>query len=212
MKYGEAIPKGFHIPKSAFWLRADLEKRNPFELLPLRKGDTVMDCGAYIGTFTAAALEQGAKQVICYECAPKNIPLLEENMTRYGSRVRIMRYAIVGNHGWTKVKLNLSGFSGANSVVPSKNRPKSVEVPAVSFRFQLRHHNPDVLKIDVEGAEYEMLNSLKLGDLRGVRAIFIEFHPHEQREEWVQWAKDFLAEEGLTVLSDRNRAFIAVRK
>lgn len=211
MKYGEVIPEGFNIPKSAFWLRADLEKRNPFELLPIRKGDTVMDCGAYIGTFTAAALEQGAKWAVCYECAPKNLPLLEENMARYGGRVRIMRYAIVGHHGWNKVTLNLSGFSGANSVIPSKNRPKSVEVPAVSFRFQLRHFNPDILKIDVEGAEYEMLESLMPGDLRGVRGIFIEFHPHEQRDAWVDWARKFLTQEGFNIVSDRNRAFIAVR-
>lgn len=211
MKYGEVIPEGFNIPKSAFWLKADLEKRNPFELLPLRKNDTVMDCGAYIGTFTAAALEQGAKWAVCYECAPKNVPLLEENMRRYGKRVTIMRYAIVGTHGWTKVKLNLSGFSGANSVIPSKNRPKFVEVEAVSFRAQLRHYRPTILKIDVEGAEYEMLESLKPGDLESVHGIFIEFHPHPNRENLVIWAFQHLTQEGFKIVSDRNRAYIGVR-
>jgi FkbM family methyltransferase len=211
MKYGEAIPKGFHIPKSAFWLRADLEKRNPFELLPLRKGDTVMDCGAYIGTFTAAALEQGAKWAVCYEAAPKNAELLRGNMERYGDRVSICEYALVAGNG-LEIELTMSGFSGANSVIPSPNRKKHITVPAVNFRGELARIKPTVLKIDIEGGEYPILDTLKSGDLRRLNAIFIEFHPDPNREEKVMDFWRFLAHEKFEVISKRNRAFIAVRK
>lgn len=210
MKYGEAIPKGFNIPKSAFWLRADLEKRNPFELLPLRKGDTVMDCGAYIGTFTAAALEQGAKWAVCYEAAPKNAELLRGNMERYGDRVSICECALVAGHKW-EIELTMSGFSGANSVIPSPNRKKHITVPAVNFRGELARIKPTVLKIDIEGGEYPILNSLKPRDLFHVNGIFIEFHPHPDRDAWVDWAYKFLTQEGFDIVSDRNRAYIGVR-
>lgn len=211
MKYGEVIPKGFNIPTSAFWLRADLEKRNPFELLPLRKGDTIMDVGAYIGTFTAAALEQGAKWAVCYEAAPKNAALLRENMERYGSRVSICEYAVVAGNE-LEVQLTMSGFSGANSVIPSPNRKKHITVPAVNFRGELARIKPTVLKMDIEGGEYPILDSLQPRDFRCVNSIFIEFHPHESRAEWVYWAYKYLTQEGFWIESDRNRAFIAVRK
>jgi FkbM family methyltransferase len=210
MKYGEAIPKGFNIPKSAFWLRADLEKRNPFELLPLRKGDTVMDCGAYIGTFTAAALEQGAKWAVCYEAAPKNAILLRENMARYEGRVSICEYALVAGHE-LEIQLTMSGFSGANSVIPSPNRKKHITVPAVNFRGELARIKPTVLKMDIEGGEYPILESLKRRDLRNVNGIFIEFHPHPDRDAWVDWSYKFLTQEGFDIVSDRNRAYIGVR-
>lgn len=210
MKYGEVLPKGFNIPTSAFWIRVDLEKRNPFQLLPLQKGDTVMDCGAYIGTFTAAALEQGAKWAVCYEAAPKNAVLLRENMARYEGRVSICEYALVAGHE-LEIELTMSGFSGANSVIPSPNRKKSITVPAVNFRGELARIKPTVLKMDIEGGEYPILASLKPGDLRNLQSIFIEFHPHPNRENLVIWAFKHLTQEGFKIVSNRNRAFIAVR-
>jgi FkbM family methyltransferase len=211
MKYGEVIPKGFNIPTSAFWLKKDLGNSNPFALLPLRKGDTIMDVGAYIGTFTAAALEQGAKWAVCYEAAPKNAALLRENMERYGARVSICEYAVVAGHE-LEVQLTMSGFSGANSVIPSPNRKKAVTVPAVNFRGELARIKPTVLKMDIEGGEYPILDILKPGDLRQVNSIFIEFHPHPDRENQVDWAYKFLTQEGFKIISKRNRAFVAVRK
>lgn len=211
MRYGDILPEGFNIPTSAFWLRADLEKRNPFELVLLRSGDTVMDCGAYIGTFAAACLEQAAARVTCYEAAPKNAILLRGNMQRYAERVSVIEGALVASDAET-VDLTMSGFSGANSTLPSANRKKFITVPAVNFRNELLHLLPDVVKIDVEGAEYELLGSLQPGDLRSLTCLFIEFHPITDREAKIAAIRAFIEAEGLTVINARNRAFTAVRK
>lgn len=209
MKYGDVLPEGFNIPKSAFWMRKDLEK-NPFALLPLRRGDVVMDCGAYIGSFSAAALEQGAARAACYEASPKNAVLLRDNMARYGNRVRIVEKALVAGRE-ASVALTLSGFSGANSILPHKNRPKHVEVRAANFRAELARLRPSVVKIDIEGAEYDILDHMNPGDLDGVQAIFIEFHPIEDREARILKIRSLLERAGLEIKSDRNRAFIATR-
>lgn len=170
-----------------------------------------MDCGAYIGTFTAAAIEQGAKWAVCYEAAPKNAELLRENMNRYGKRVTVNELALVPGKGGS-IELTMSGFSGANSIIPSPNRKKSITVDTVNFRDELRRISPTVMKMDIEGAEYPILETLKPGDLRGLNSVFIEFHPDPKREERVGKFRAFLIEEGFELVSERNRAFIAVRK
>lgn len=210
MRYGDILPAGFNIPTSAFWLRGDLTKKNPFELLPLTPDAIVMDCGSYIGTFAAAAVEQGAQKVYCYEAAPKNANLLRANMMRYGDHVIVIEAALTSSHD-IAVALTLSGFSGANSILQSKNRPKSITVGAINFRDTLLAIRPHVIKLDVEGAEYDLLRSLRSGDLANVNSLFVEFHPIDDRDAKIATISRFIEDEELTIVNARRRAFIAVR-
>jgi len=210
MRYGETLPAGFNVPRSAFWLQKDLTKTNPFELLRINSGDVVMDFGAYIGTFTAAAIEQGAASVTCYEAAPKNASLLRENMLRYGGSVSVVEAAVTAADA-ESVPLTMSGFSGANSILPSAHRPKAITVRAVNFRRELLRLRPQVLKLDVEGAEYSLMASLAPHDLASVTALFIEFHPIENRDEKIREICHYITNEGLSVTSARRRAFVATR-
>lgn len=210
MKYGSVLPEGFNVPKSAFWLKADLEKRNPFDQVVIQPGDIVMDCGAFIGTFTAAAMEQGAASAVCYEAAPKNAALLRNNVSRYPT-VHVFEKALTADKV-TSVELTMSGFSGANSILPSPNRLKVIEVRAAHFRTELLFFKPQVLKIDIEGAEYALLASLQSSDLSSVRHLFIEFHPIEEREAKIAQIRAFIKAEGFSILSARNRAFVAAKE
>lgn len=207
MEYGSVLPKDFTLPSSAFWLLKDLGTANPFALVNLRPGDRVMDCGAFIGTFAAACLEQDASRAFCYEAAPKNATLLRENVGRYDNKALVREAALVPGYD-PVVTLTMSGFSGANSILPSENRKKVITVPAVCFRDELRTHNPNVLKLDVEGAEYDLLDSLHLGDLASVRVAFVEFHPIDKRDERIACIRNSFEREGFKVLSDRRRAFV----
>ncbi len=208
MRYGEVLPEGFTIPTGAFWIRKDLE-RNPFDLVDVRPGDKVMDCGSCIGTFAVAALEQGAARVWCYEPMEKNVAVLRDNVSKYGDRAVVVRAALTMSSE-NGIMLSLSGFSGAHTIVP-RRKAKEVMVPAKCFRSELMERQPDVLKLDVEGAEYGLMMSLMRGDLHHVRSLFIEFHPNDRREELVEKVKTFVTEEGFVVLKDRLRAFTAVR-
>jgi len=210
MKYGDALPSGFEIPSSGFWLKTDLTTEgNPFKLVRLRDGDRVMDCGLFVGTFTAACLEQGAAVVQAYEAAPKNAESARKNLGRYGVRARVIEAALVASDA-TSVGLNLAAFSGANTIVAGKAK-KSVTVRAVNFRRELLEFKPDVLKLDVEGAEYELLDSLEPGDLASVRCIFVEFHPIENRDARIKKIQRFVEDEGLVIESPKLRAFVASR-
>ena len=211
MRYGDVLPADFNLPSSAFWLRKDLtEAGNPFKLIEVVAGDRVMDCGAYAGTFAAACMEQGAAGVACYEAHPRNAALLRQNIARYAGAVTVFEGALTAGND-ERVALTTSGFSGANSILPSANRPKTIDVKAFNFRNHLRGVNPNVLKLDVEGAEYDLIDSLQKEGLASVRTIFVEFHPIDGREKRVNDVKAFIEAEGFTVLSNRLRAFVARR-
>jgi FkbM family methyltransferase len=209
MKYGEVLPPTVVIPSSGFWLLNDL-KRNPFQLLTILKGDRVMDCGAYVGTFSAAVLEQGAESVVCFEAHPANALQLRANLIPYAARVTIREVALIAGDAQA-VQLFRSGFSGAHSLLPSNTRKKFIETKATNFRRELTTLKPTVVKLDVEGAEYDLMDSLFSGDLTSVRELFLEFHPIENRDARIAHVRKYVEEEGLIVRSDRRRAFVATR-
>jgi FkbM family methyltransferase len=169
-----------------------------------------MDCGGCIGSFTAAALENGAAHVRCYEPIEKNISVLKQNLARYGDRKTVIEAALVAD-GSKTATMFLAAFTGSHSLVDN-GRAKTITVPARSFRAELRAFKPQVIKLDVEGAEYALLESLKPGDLKGVSCLFIEFHPNKERERRIEGTRAFLVGEGFKIVKTRIRAFTAVRQ
>ena len=209
MRYGDALPAGFAIPSSGFWLRNDL-RRNPYALLPLVPGDVVLDVGGYCGTFAAAAMEQGASRVVVYEAHPTNHARAVENLSRYGEACRVVHAACVADDAREAV-LTLSGFDGAHSLVSGAKRVKTLRVPSVKFRDVVREAQPQVLKLDVEGAEYALLESLQRGDLSSVTGLFIEWHPIAARPARIAALRAYIRAEGLRERTTRLRAYIATR-
>lgn len=212
MKYGESLPEKFNVPSSTlFWMRKDLYDNNPFDKVIVSDGDVVMDCGSCIGTFAAAVLEAGASKVFCYEPEPRNASVLSANLVHYGDRAVVIEAALVADDA-DAATLHLSGFTGAHGVTDKRKPHKSITVKTRNFRKELLFRRPAVVKLDVEGSEYELLNSLKPRDLKSVRCMFIEFHPHADREGQVYRIRNYLVSEGLLVIKERLRAFTCMRR
>lgn len=212
MRYGAALPPTFEIPSSFRWvLNKDLGDKNPFALVRIRPRDRVMDIGAAVGTFSAAALEAGAGRVLSYEPNPQNAEVLRRNMKPYGERSTVIEAALVPDHSST-VTLMQSGFPGTDSVIPRKKTTKSYLAHARCFQDDLRQFWPDVIKLDIEGGEYGLLATLQPGDLRKVHCIFVEFHPFENQDELIQGFWQYFQSEGLRVMNARKRAFTALRQ
>lgn len=212
MKYGSMLPADFILPPSSFWIKKDLTAEgNPFFDLPIQIGDKVMDCGAYAGTFAVACMEQGAASVTAYEAMPKTAAFLRGNLARYGERAEVVCAALVADNR-TEATLHLSSFTGANTVATPKPGAKQIQVPSVCFRDALRVIRPTVLKLDLEGAEYDLLDTLQQGDLWSVRAAFVEFHPIDNQPERMRRCQEFIVSEGFEVVRSKKRSWTAVRK
>lgn len=140
--------------------------------------DDVVDVGAHIGIFAIRAAPL-ARRVLCYEPDPANYALLVENTRRF-SNVRPHRQALAGRGG--SATLFVSGNPSAHSIHPSPEgragAAVSVETVSLSDVFTYnRIARCDLLKLDCEGAEYEVLFSSPPGLWERIERVAMEYHP-----------------------------------
>jgi FkbM family methyltransferase len=147
---------------------------------PLR---TVVDLGANAGLFACAALPR-AQRVVAVEAATANHLLARRNVARNGGNADdVLRFAAGAESGGT-VALYLSADKpGDNSVVGPGGEagdPESCEhVPTISLFDLFERQNidaVDLLKCDVEGAEFDVLQAAPIALLRRVARVTAELH------------------------------------
>jgi FkbM family methyltransferase len=143
-------------------------------------GDRVIDIGANIGVYALWAARKGAV-VMAYEPAPLTFRHLVAN-TRRRPSVTPVNAAIVGavppdekirlylHHQWSTRNTLLGREIGSGEPLASY-----VDVAAIGIDAVL-DVGCDVLKIDCEGAEYEILAGASDSALRRVRRLVVEFH------------------------------------
>ena len=125
----------------------------------IRKGDTVIDCGAHVGLFTKFALKQGADRVVAIEPDPLNVACLESNL---GPEIAEGRVIVVKAGVWSKktrltLYESLDGNSGENTFVeelPNSNKVEGLPVlPLDDIVANLKLDRVDFIKMDIEGSE-----------------------------------------------------------
>jgi FkbM family methyltransferase len=172
-----------------------------------KEGDIVIDIGAHIGLYTIISSKRvGANgKVVAIEADPSNFEMLNSNIKlNQLTNVTPLNYAAYSKE--TKIKLYLpsgeSGFTKYNTIMPNwiNTQEKFVEVNANTLDYllqlnQIRQEEVNWIKIDVEGAEFEVLKGATnvLSKSKDI-AILMELHgpPHIYRpkvEEFVDLYK-----------------------
>lgn len=133
-------------------------------------GKRVLDVGANIGCFSRMALDRGASAVFAYEPDQDNYDLLRQN----APEATAVRAALTsGDEERVKFYKTKSGKNPGNySTVPSRGRIEEW-VPARNFATVLEEVEPDIIKFDCEGAEYDLL-TVQLPDC--VEQVAMEIH------------------------------------
>ncbi len=167
---GSVTWKGFH------------ERFKPFA------GARIMDIGANVGIFTAFCAIAGAK-VVAYEPYAEAWKILCTMLrdTELRNRVEAYNMAIwndAGNIkylGFTSPSSDCNRFNGS---VPSNGiswTPEdyawAIDVQCVSLDDAIGDKEWDCVKMDIEGAECEILLGASDAALRRVKFMFVEFHP-----------------------------------
>jgi len=170
------IPPGFNIPRHAQTVLASDFADNPFADVRILVDDVVLDVGAFVGTFSVSALEAGARLVVCFEPEAEALKILCDNLAAYQERAVVVGNAVGANKGIAQ--LTGAWRPGNVSILPGKYvKPRDLGKTKVeSLHAVLKRWRPGVVKLDVEEAEYDILQSLKPGDLRHVHDLFVEFH------------------------------------
>tara|TARA_R110002153_G_scaffold132597_2_gene281654 strand:- start:20964 stop:21602 length:639 start_codon:yes stop_codon:yes gene_type:complete len=130
--------------------------------------DVVMDIGGHIGIFADMCYPT---RVVSYEPLPANAKLYLENSPNSALREGAMVY----RPKTATIPLYVSETSDQSNhtLVQTRGR-KTIDVPTFSFESSLEIVRPTVLKLDIEGGEYDLLEGY--GTKLPVRIFLAEFH------------------------------------
>ncbi len=143
----------------------------------------VIDVGANIGAFALFAARSGARSVTAIEPSRESFECLVRNVdsNRLGAVVAPVRAAMTAKGGG---ELPFPVRSNVQNSILATSRDDDVElVRTVSMETILDEvPSVDLLKMDCEGAEYEILLTADRSLLRRVRSIKLEYHRGRRAE------------------------------
>lgn len=147
-----------------------------YNKLNINPSDVVADFGLNIGIFTIWAALKGAKYVYGYEPEIANFNLATRNikLNKFDKQSTIYNVAIVGNNDLTRIlSYNIKRNKAAHSLVKKRGRTEQV-VQCININKVLHDINPTIIKMDIEGGEYECLKAVT--DFGGIKQLILEFH------------------------------------
>jgi FkbM family methyltransferase len=142
-----------------------------------RAGWKVIDIGANIGVYSLWAARRGAT-VSAFEPEPETFACLVANTT--GTHITPFQAAVVGAPR-VVARLYLSDVRSTRhtltgrEIVSGRELTDVVEVPAITLDEVLAE-GCDLLKLDCEGAEFEILAAVSEESLSRALRIILEFH------------------------------------
>lgn len=178
-----------------------LYEKSVRKLLKSIHGDCFYDIGANIG-FYSMLLRHNFRQVYAVEPVPRNIRQLKIRLSvRFIRNVKIVPVALSSKNGVTTFYVNSDTKNIVNNFSPSSLFEKfefrscdqapdrtyagsPISVETMTFDTLLSEPIADLVKIDVEGAEFLVLEGMRESFAKQrVSNILVELHNRDRREE-----------------------------
>jgi FkbM family methyltransferase len=163
-------------------LVTDMYRRH-FRHLPRGKPLNVMDLGANGGGLTLSLAVEGftLRSLLCVEMNPSTFSRLQFNIARNirAERTLVLNAAAFDRDGEISVQLGQGGTN--DSLFAAVDGGRKMTIPARSLQSLLTEgFNEDAVdfcKIDVEGAEFQLLLAAPKDCLSRLRWLCVEIHP-----------------------------------
>jgi FkbM family methyltransferase len=165
------------------------------------KGDLFVDVGANVGTYSMR-LSSHFRTVYAFEPNPHILPFLEKNVTNSSRQnITIFPVALSDTNGQSEFYLDRhEGFAGSvETIMPVFNYNPGLEAGSGPAHTYIGKENAlvstatydskvrevaDLVKIDVEGAEFNVLRGAKDALTNGrIKRIMIELHDKNAKDE-----------------------------
>lgn len=181
-----------------------------YDFYAISDQDTILDIGGHIGSFSAkAALLAKNGQVIVCEPFPDTFSYLQKNVSPY-SNVTTNQVAISDHSGTDKLYFSTSNPAENSLVRASGNQIEVRSVSLAEFMQQSNIEHVDLMKIDCEGAEYDILFSAE-APLARIRKIVMEIHEPEyfglEGKYSIEEMKSLLEQHGFEVHFKRENKY-----
>ena len=162
------------------WAEPNYVYKGPFD-----SNSVVIDVGcASDPDFSLHLIERFGVRAFGVDPTEKHAPALQELQRKLNGRFTHLPLAVAAHPGTLTFHESLRNDSGsilADHGNVLRDETRSYEVEAVTPRELCeRAEVPrcDLLKLDLEGAEYELIEALQPDDLAPFAQVFVEFHHH----------------------------------
>ena len=178
--------------KSDEWTIREVINPNTYQkALNINKNDVVLDLGLNIGAF-CVFWGYKAKECYAYEPELENFKIAQKNISLNKIKnCKLFNVAVSGNKDKTRnFYVGMGERKDGHSILKFRGR-KQIEVNCLNINEILMETKANKLKIDIEGAEYEVLRAIK--NWGQIDAVVFEWH------------KNFLKDEGNIKLKEIER-------
>lgn len=147
----------------------------------IKSTDLVIDIGANNGFFTIFAAQKAlAGKVICFEPVPDLAKKIKENIRANNSKNITLEQIAVSNKKGTSEFYISKNHNGCHSLFQRDNLDEKIKISTTnleSYCAEMGIKKINFLKLDCEGAEYDIFNSLSQSFLKNsIEKISMEYH------------------------------------
>jgi FkbM family methyltransferase len=144
----------------------------------IRPGDCVLELGAGLGVVSASIRHRTkAGRIVCFEANPRLVPYIRKVHTLSGAdKIELRNAVVLPSPPSTTISFHLHKdmWASALSDAAARNAVETVLVPTERLTDVLAEVAPDVLVMDIEGAEMDILEAEDLGP---IKRMVVELHP-----------------------------------
>jgi FkbM family methyltransferase len=175
------------------WLGSYESDKQDLFARTVQRGDAVYDIGANVGFYTllSSVLAGPSGVVYAFEPLPRNIELLKKHLLlNHIANVQVIESAVADKPGTASFELSGSALQGKLGGDPAAT---SITVNVVSLDQIVAERNlrlPRLMKVDVEGAEYDVLVGAEHTIKSARPVIFLATHGADVHRRCCQWLRD----------------------
>ncbi len=147
----------------------------------IKKNDLILDIGAHIGIFSVFASKFADDgKIYSFEPTPENFKILKENLEfNKIKNIVLINKAVSSKNEKREIILCDANTGGHSFFKIGNDYSKKIKIQTISldkFVKENKIYQIDFLKMDCEGAEYEILFSCSKEVLRMIKKISMEYH------------------------------------
>lgn len=144
---------------------------------PLGEQSLVLDLGAYVGNFSRHVVEKFGCTSLAFEPMPQAFAQLPEAWKNEASRITAYEYGVGAKT--ERVRMAFSNDSSSQFMPSTDADPEVLIRDVVEVFNELDIGNVDLMKINIEGGEYALLERMdEAGLIDHVRFLQIQFHSY----------------------------------
>jgi len=205
--------KGDRKNRTVFYTIHEIFKKCIYPV-SVNQPQTIIDAGAQIGGFTVYALKRSPMSVVySVEPDPDNYSYIIENIkiNGYEKKAKPINRAIYSKT--TSIQFNQNNDSTRAGSIFDKGH-KQITVKTITLKDIFTEYNIDkcdVLKMDIEGAEYEAIYKCPQEILKKINKMFIECHAIDDKaENNIHGMKNYLRSNGFVITDEADSVITAI--